>query len=599
MNTSIIKQITTLACCIAIISCKNSDLQSQTTPPLEQGVEFSLQTPTDAETKATTALHTVDFYLTNPDDSFTTGVKTKYSETTQSIIIEGLNTGEYTLHILATSGNPQTDNATIHTLENIDEQWLTFDSETLTTLSNEYFHTSHNFSVVGGMVEDNNSEITLSRLVGRRAIDIDYGSQYVEQITTQIELNPNDIQLYSSFSGKAQMSSPKPLETITLTENKYITILPAASQNHQMAVRHHTQEHNGGRSMTHNYSFDGDIAGNSSGVIKLEFNHPMQNYGIRYKQDSTVFPRILMDGESYLLTNDPEHRSFNVNAPLQTKMLKKTEGDDFYSTFHIRFYSLRAVNDVTIWGKPSGYNDYIEIAHFDSIPQLGELYIPLPEGTKTWKTKGGSLIELDIARCELTDIHNQSDDPYMQMIATINPLCKWYIWFHNYGADPVTGATSGNWMVMTPDHARSAITMLTNMAYMLSLKDFQDHCLTYQGRIFANDAVTPVNMSEICFDYMRQGTLRCGSSISYGMGSGIMFGIMGGQWNKHFTGRWCMDTAWHEFAHCLGYNHSSCMASYGYGLWCANAAKDTCALDYYLDNVKSFPYPDDSVLIIN
>ncbi len=537
------------------------------------------------------------FYVTDETEGFAKGIKAKYDHSVGEIIIEGLADGSYTLHVMASDGDLEADSASLHSIDTIDDDWLTFDSEQITSLTNTYYHRSHTFEVESQSIVEGAGSLTLSRIVGRRALEFDYGSDYVHRITTKIEIAPTTTYVYSAFSAKAQGSKPKMVGAFEVTDNEYFTLPPSASEEDNVVVRHYTQEHNGGVNIFNDYSLSGGLDPNSSKSVKVEFDHPMRDYGVTYLRDTTKFPQILLDGESYEYVNNRTHRQFSPAAPLQmTTIIGEAS-----TQFHARFYSVVAVNGVSFWGRPTGYSEDIEIAHFDYLPQMGEYFAELPKGERKWKTKSGKVLILDVSEVGLSDFYYQSEDEYLKKIDVIAAsACNWSVGFSNFGADPITGASSGQWQVMTAQYARAAVALLTNMAYQFALQDFHDYCLTFQDRIYSNDTITAVDMSTICYNFLVKGTINAGATTDYGLAGGNTWGITTGQYFTHYYSPWAGDTAFHELAHCLGYSHDSCMASYGTGLWCAySVASQSCALGYYHSNISTYPVPSVSCLTID
>lgn len=60
--------------------------------------------------------------------------------------------------------------------------------------------------------------------------------------------------------------------------------------------------------------------------------------------------------------------------------------------------------------------------------------------------------------------------------------------FSSYGGNPnaENGAPNGNWMGIRPVHIRESIALWLNVAYMITLPDFEEKLMKYQGRLYGN-----------------------------------------------------------------------------------------------------------------
>ena len=194
--------------------------------------------------------------------------------------------------------------------------------------------------------------------------------------------------------------------------------------------------------------------------------------------------------------------------------------------------------------------------------------LPVVERDATFTTESGRKINIP-AQTELTaddvTLIIECEDPFMKKIEEIDS--HWYIRFSAYGAD------SGHayWRHMTPLLCRHGVALALNMAYMFSSSEFSTELDKYDGILFDNGK-NPIDLDALRIRIRNHGGLMLGRVVGVGgLGGGSTYGLA----DYCYTGVYFDATApgsnphnysrqamFHEYGHCLGYNHSSNM-TYG------------------------------------
>ena len=174
-----------------------------------------------------------------------------------------------------------------------------------------------------------------------------------------------------------------------------------------------------------------------------------------YNAENTYY--LLNDEESPDVFFDPAQRSFNVNNPLQFSM------DDNHDLL-LRFYSPRALRNVTIWARIEGYAEDFKLMCLEKVQPFQQLTYHIPFATKnlTAYTRSGKEIVI-MANPHLTKENLtftiESDDPYWQTLQSIK--CGWRISFARYNG--------GYWNYKMPaSHTREAVALSLNRPFSIS-----------------------------------------------------------------------------------------------------------------------------------
>ena len=212
----------------------------------------------------------------------------------------------------------------------------------------------------------------------------------------------------------------------------------------------------------------------------------------------------------------------------------------------------------------------MDLAYFESIPAFIDASFELPVVTKesVFKTESGRNIRIP-AQPDLkagdVEIKFETDDEFMKKISTIDS--RWYIRFSKFGADN----GHANWRHMDPMLCRHGVALALNMAFMFASPEFSAELDTYDG-ILKDNGGNAINLDALRNKIRTHGGLQLGRVVGVGgLGGGQTYGLADYCYtgvyhdatapnaNPHNYARQAM---FHEYGHCLGYNHSSNM-TYG------------------------------------
>lgn len=268
-----------------------------------------------------------------------------------------------------------------------------------------------------------------------------------------------------------------------------------------------------------------------------------------YNTDNTYY--MLNDDESPDVYFDSGQRSFNVSEPLQIEM-----GDDH--DLRLRFYSPRALRNVTVWAKIDGYDEEFRMMDISKVMPFQQLTVRIPFAVKnlTAYTRSGKKIRI-MANPYLTreniSFSIESDDPYWKRLQSIR--CKWRIAFGRYSD------TQPSWRYkMKASHTREAVAIALNMSYMFSSDKFEK-ALREFGPLHSNGDRKEIDKDALLRNVLNHRGLVFGYTTGVmGLGGGTTFGMHEVCYLEHYADdKSITETIFHEFAHCLGYGHDGNM----------------------------------------
>lgn len=287
-------------------------------------------------------------------------------------------------------------------------------------------------------------------------------------------------------------------------------------------------------------SGEGNVANNELPVRLAETD---------YNPDNTYY--LLNDNESQDVYFDSGQRSFYVSRPLQFGM------DDEHC-FQLRFYSPRALKNVTFWARIDGYEEEFKFMSLEKIMPFQQLRVHIPFATKdlTAYTRSGKKIRI-MANPYLTEENLtftvECDDPYWARLQSIR--CKWYIAFGRYSD------TQDSWKYkMKASHTREAVAIALNMAYMFSSERFKTALYEF-GPLHSNNDKTEIDKTALLANVLNHRGLTFGYTTGVmGLGGGTTFGMHEVCYLEHYADdKSITETIFHEFAHCVGYGHAGNM----------------------------------------
>ena len=267
-----------------------------------------------------------------------------------------------------------------------------------------------------------------------------------------------------------------------------------------------------------------------------------------YNAENTYY--MLNDNEPSTVFFNNSERSFYVDQPIQMSL-------DNDLVFQLRFYSPRALPNVSIWAKIDGYDEPFKLFVFDKIMPFQQFRMQLPFATKDMMavTRSGKSIQI-MANPHLSSdnftLEIECDAPYYKTLQAIKT--HWYIRYSDYGL-------SGNWAYpLHVHHAREAVALTLNMAYMYSSPEFAKARHEF-GPLHSNAQKTEINKDALLKKILAFPGLRIGHCTwVYGLGGGETFGLHGTIFYEHYPDDMSdTSTVYHEFAHCIGYGHDGNM----------------------------------------
>lgn len=483
-----------------------------------------------------------------------------------SLTIEGLRDGNYSILFLATTGDPTTP--VIPDISDITQQWLTTPTQGV-PLDHDYLYKKLSFTV-NKENDSRNIPVRLERNVGRVEVAIDAANPYSQNFIRKIEISYDDqspVAQYQQASGAYGGSNV--IRDFDITDSRGFYSFP--SQQKLSGVVRVTALRSDGSSFTSSYKFSNSkISAGEISTIHIAWTHPEDKSGMFHvtandfnaDNSSTLFyadpnvdlsqvnPNVRPQPVRALL--DGSH-AFYVNQPLQLSVNGEHQ-------LKVRFYSALPIQDVTVWCRfPKYSNEFFKLAHYDEIPAFNDSHMPIPlvSGPRTFLSESGRLVEipahpsLSNNDCELKFT---TSAPYMTKIAQIIP--HWKITFSHFSA-----ANNPGWLYMTPFTCRSGVILVTNMAFMFSRPEFDEMMAKNISELYDNNG--KIMVQEVLQRQIEEhNALNMGlCEGAQGRGGGSTYGLAIYRYTDQYWDQVGRDniqtTPYHEFAHSMGYGHSS------------------------------------------
>lgn len=252
-------------------------------------------------------------------------------------------------------GNPAADRATIHSPENLQEEWLVFPEDLQQPLEAEYFYSQTPFSIVEKQTENGiqevasiPQEVTQKRIVSRVDFDFAYQNPYVGYAVTDKSLALGDVRFYTTLSGNGELGgeSNGTVKALSLNRQTSYLFMPLCkgSTFHgeiNLSTRNYRKEN---RKQV--YSFEQrELASNHIHLVETQVNHP-DDKAVTMFITPTAYNKgehslILQDTERKEVYTDKTVRCFNTAQPLQVSVTEEGK-------LHTRFYSPRKLTGVLI-----------------------------------------------------------------------------------------------------------------------------------------------------------------------------------------------------------------------------------------------------------
>lgn len=503
----------------------------------------------------------VDHYYGRLDDGFT------------KLTLEGLKYGDYNLLLLATLAEGKESSYGTPVSES--DSWLQNKENDGQPLDGLYCYKRLPFTLNG---ENLNMDVIMEHAVSRVYVDVNIPNEsmwrHVKKVSVTFKNEvPSSLNAGGNYTG-TELVKDYPIydPSGVFTFTTFPSDKPVSGYVDIESTR------DGGENFVQRYEFsDLKLEAGKIARIKLEYRHPERETGLlRVTGDelwrfnpSTMF----MADEPREVFYNNSIRSFYANEPLQVWVTPEGKlGVKFYSPIPIKNVKVHGVfNKLT--------TEPVEIALLEEVKPFMECYFDLPvcdhecifDGVTGRKVKIPAQPNLKPADLSITF---ECDDPFMQKIASIDS--HWYIRFSPYQAD------SGHayWRHMDPLLCRHGVALALNMAFMFASEDFNEELQKYDGILYDNGG-NAINLDNLRSNIRNHGGLALGRVVGVGgLGGGQTYGLA----DYCYTGVYHNNTAvgsnphnyprqamFHEYGHCLGYNHSSNM-TYG-DCWTVICAK--------------------------
>lgn len=484
------------------------------------------------------------------------------------LTVEGLKEGDYTVVFMATASRGQQP-AAVDLPERLSDVWLRnpTDAEPLDEI---YFYKKLDLHI-GREQAPVSQTVELERCVGRVDVDVNVSSDYMWRFIRKIEISFDDADgVYTAFDADGVYAGAGAIPAYDITGTRSFYSLPGRQA--LSGVVTIESERSDGTTFVRNYRFSNcRIEAGRVSHISIEYLHPESHEGLLYVREQD-FP--MFGADTMFLADEPQSvfynrtiRKFYPHQPLQVSVENNHR-------MQMRFFSPVAIRDVKIMCRFNKFSaEYVELAHFDVIYPFMEASFPLPivSAERTFTTASGRKIVIpaqpDLKNDDVT-LAIQTDDPFMKKIEQIDS--RWYICFSAHSAN---AASPGYWRNMTPLLCRHGVALTLNMAVMFASEEFNTEMEKYNG-LLKDDRGNPIDL-----DFLRQrirthpglvmglvtgvGGLGSVGGSNYGLAdycyTGVYFDATAPGSHPHNFARQAM---FHEYGHCLGYNHGSTM-TYG------------------------------------
>ena len=330
-----------------------------------------------------------------------------------------------------------------------------------------------------------------------------------------------------------------------------------------------------GTEFTTRYNFSGlSLQQGRLSRIVVPFRHPEASSGRLYVLEKEL---SRFDTDTMFMSDEPREvfyntsrRSFYTDTPLQLSI-------GAGGALSVKYFSPIGLRDVRVLARLRSiggeYTDdeWFDIAYLEAIPAFleGLFKMPLVERECTFTTTTGRKIRIPAQPAlQASDIEFkfETQSEFLDKIAKTES--RYYICFSKYGAD----SGHASWRHMTPELCRHAIALAYNMGFMFSSPEFSAELDTYDG-ILKDNGGNAIDLNVLRTKLRNFNKLQFGRVVgvgglgggngTYGLADycyrGVYHDATAPGSNPHNYARMAM---FHEFGHCLGYNHNSNM-TYG------------------------------------
>lgn len=496
------------------------------------------------------------------------------SDDLSSIQIEGLPYGEYTIALLATTGEGKS--VRISEPERLSDRWISNEGPVV----GEDLFFGRLPIIINREQSAVRKDVTLTHCVGAVKIDMHYANPYVRHFVRSIRLN-FDTPIPASMNAEGVFSGGASLAGIDMSNGGQILVFPTASSTSGFVDI--TSTRSDGGEFTRRYRFgECNVEPGKITHIDIAYEHPEEDDGriMVNLDDYAHLPHI----DTMWLADEAKDvmysRTFQVNKPLQVSLNQSRR-------LQIRLFSPVPVKGVKIKATMRSISSSsFTLAEFEQLYPFMEAEFDLPMTTRdcVFTTDDGGRIVIpaqpSLSASDISLSVDTGDDPFMKKISLMSDK-NWTVSFKNVSYD---------WSLdMTPALCRHANALVINMAYMFSTEGFDKALMAYEGQIHANNKARVIPLDEIrrkIVNLNGVNHLRCGNcGGGYGgMGGAWFYWLVAYCWTGHYYDvvpandpaehNYTRQAIFHEFGHVLGYGHGYEM-TYG-DKWTVLCAKEYC-----------------------
>lgn len=519
-------------------------------------------------------MNNLEYILTDGEGRVINHHYARLEEDFSRLTLEGLNCGQYSIMFLASG--PDAGNASTTEPSSPAEPWVLNTNETA-PVNSLHYHKKIDFAIGFGQAPVR-EQVELDLAVAR--VDVVLGMnnlslwRNVKSVTLTV-----DGEVHTHLKADGTYGGSAALDSIALDcSNSLMSFTTFPSDGPVSGTVEVVSELDNGTEFTNRYNFS-DLSlqqGKVSRVV-VPYRHPEASSGRLYVLEKELSrfetDTMFMSDEPRDVFYNAAQRSFYTKTPLQ---LTIGEG----GALSVKYYSPIGLRDVRVLARlrslGSEYTDdeWFDLAYFEAIPAFleGQFKMPLVERECTFTTPGGRVIRVP-AQPSLTaadiELKFEAESEFLDKIDQIDSNV--YVSFWKFGAD----SGHATWKHMSPDLCRHAVALAYNMGYMFSSPEFEEELQKYEGVLVGNDGTTVIDLNTIRTKLRNYKKFRFGKAQgggyaglgaadgTYGLADYCYTGVYHDKTavgsNPHNYARQAM---FHEFGHCLGYNHSSNM-TYG------------------------------------
>lgn len=585
---------------LILTSCGDNVLTKDPDSFTGEGVTFLISAPVEEEAWQTRSydgepvsekLTALRYFLADARGQVINHHYVKISDNLNRLNIDGLAPGNYSLVLLGSS--VESEFAEIQEPQSINDGWLVNLLKD-TPIEGGYFFKKVDFKV-GLTPEPITYEVILERPTAKVKFDIIGRRPIMEELIRSVKVTLDEECLYGTLNVDGSYSGEGTVKDYELRDSLFnltFQTLPSIENvSGTVTVKAATML---GDTITTNYRFDNlKFEAGKVATISVKLNHPDNESGFMlvrprdyYDLDADL---MLMEDEPMEVLHNGAHRRFPVCRPLVVSTWEKN--------MRIRLFTAGPVEDVDIYANfPTLGLDSIKMGHIDVVEPLVDMLVPVPftERSCTYYDVRGKRVTIP----KMNDIPSniewfyKTPDEYINQLAALK-FQRWEAWCPSYETYWARYAIKP-----TCDFVRHAFIINQCMAIMFDSEEFYtihaENEGTYidKGKYLTNeDIINRVyNVAGfgwgVCNPASGAGGWGGGSAMIF-LGYTVKAGMYpGNRPNSILT--YERDLLYHEFGHCLGFDHDGNM-TYG-KKW--TGVCSTAFVNCYLHGKIKYGVPD-------